>query len=179
MTDYRRFYIRGSTWFFTVNLAERRDNRLLVDGIDLLRAAFRYVKDRIPFRMEAVVIMPDHLHCVWTSPPDDADFSTRWGLLKSRFSRAIPAGERISQSRMKRGERGLWQRRFRARLLAGQDDFNAHIDYIQRNPVKHGHARRVAEWPHSSFHRFVELGVYPVHWGHPGDFNIPASDYLE
>ena len=179
MTDYRRCYIPGSTWFFTVNLAERRNNRLLVDQIDVLREAFRYVKHRQPFRMEAVVVLPDHLHCLWTLPPGDGDFSTRWGLLKSSFSRAIPSGERISPSRAKRRERGLWQRRFWAHLVTGQDDFNAHFDYIHWNPVKHGWVRQVAEWPHSSFHRFVELGVYPIHWGHSGDFSIPASDYLE
>ncbi|MDD2770494.1 MAG: transposase [Methylococcus sp.] len=179
MTDYRRFYIPGSTWFFTVNLAERRDNRLLVERIDELRAAFRYVKRRKPFRIDAVVILPDHLHCIWTLPPEDADFSIRWSLLKSRFSRAIPAGERISQSRLQRRERGLWQRRFWAHLLTGQDDFNAHFDYIHWNPVKHGRVRRVADWPYSSFHRFVALGVYPKGWGHSGDFGIPTTACLE
>jgi putative transposase len=128
MTDYRRFHIPGSTWFFTVNLAERRGNPLLVEQIGLLREAFRYVKRRKLFRMEAVVIMPDHLHCIWTLPPGDADFSTRWGLLKGHFSRALPTGERASQSRAKRRERGIWQRRFWAHLLTDQDDFNAHFD---------------------------------------------------
>ena len=179
MTDYRRFYIPGSTWFFTVNLAERRNNHLLVERIDLLRAAFRYAKDRKPFRMEAVVIMPGHLHCIWTPPPDDANFSIRWSLLKSCFSRSIPVGERISQSRARRRERGLWQRRFWAYLLTGQDDFNAHFDYIHWNPVKHGWVRQVADWPYSSFHRFVKLGIYPINWGHSGNFNIQADEYLE
>jgi REP element-mobilizing transposase RayT len=89
MTDYRRFYIPGSTWFFTVNLVERRNNRLLVDRIDSLRAAFTYVKRRKPFVMEAVVVMPDHLHCIWRLPTDDADFSNRWSLVKSHFSRSV------------------------------------------------------------------------------------------
>jgi putative transposase len=176
MTDYRRFYIPGSTWFFTVNLAERRDNRLLLEQIDLLRAAFRHIKHRKPFRMDAVVILPDHLHCIWTLPPGDADYSARWGLLKSHFSRALPAGERISKSRVKRRERGIWQRRFWAHLLTDQEDFNAHFDYIHWNPVKHGWVRQVADWPHSSFHRFVEAGVYPINWGHSGDFNIQANE---
>ena len=107
MTDYRRCYIPGSTGFFIVNLAKRRDNYLLVERIDLLREAFRYVKRRRPFRMDAVVIMPDHLHCIWTLPSGDADYSIRWSLLKSLFSRALPIGERVSQSRMKRRERGI------------------------------------------------------------------------
>jgi putative transposase len=151
----------------------------LIDRIEVLRAAFRYVKHRQPFRLDAGVIMPDHLHCLWTLPPGDGDFSTRWSWLKSHFSRAIPSGERISPSRVKRRERRLWQRRFRAHLVTGQDDFNAHFDYIHWNPVKHGRVRRVADGPHSSFHRFVALGVYPANWGHSGDFGIPASDYLE
>ncbi len=175
MTDYRRFYIPGSTWFFTVNLAERWGNHLLVEQIDSLRAAFRYVKKRKPFRMEAVVVMPDHLHCIWTLPEGDADFSIRWSLLKSHFSRAIPDGERISESRLKRRERGIWQRRFWAHLLTSQEDFNAHCDYIHWNPVKHGYVERVADWPHSSFDRFVRLGVYSESWGHSGEFNIQAN----
>lgn len=174
MTDYRRFYVPGTTWFFTVNLAERQHNHLLVERIDGLRAAFRYVKHRRPFRVDAVVILPDHLHCLWTLPSGDADFSTRWGLLKNHFSRAIPAGERLSHSRAKRRERGIWQRRFWAHWVTDQDDFNAHFDYIHWNPVKHGWVQQVADWPYSSFHRFVALGVYPITWGHSGDFNMPT-----
>lgn len=137
-SSYRRIYIPDSTWFFTVNLAERRDNHLLIEKIDLLRTAFRYVKERKPYLIDAIVIMPDHLHCIWTLPPGDADFSIRWNLIKGHFSRAIPKGERISPSRNKRRERGLWQRRFWAHLLCDQDDFNNHLDYIHWNPVKHG-----------------------------------------
>ncbi|MDD2800587.1 MAG: transposase [Methylococcales bacterium] len=176
MTDYRRTYIPGSSWFFTVNLAERRDNHLLVEKIDLLRTAFRYVKERKPYRIDAVVIMPDHLHCIFTLPPDDADFSIRWSLIKGHFSRAVPKGERISSSRNKRRERGLWQRRFWAHLLHDQDDFNNHLDYIHWNPVKHGVVQRVVDWPHSSFHRFVEQGVYPINWGHSGAFNVHINE---
>lgn len=179
MTDYRRFYVPATSWFFTANLAERRNNHLLVEEIGLLREAFRYVKQRKPFRMEAVVIMPDHLHCIWTLPPEDADFSIRWSMLKGHFSRSLPAGEQISPSRVKRRERGIWQRRFWAHLLTGQDDFNNHFDYLHWNPVKHGWVRQAADWPHSSFHRFVELGVYPRDWGHSGDFDIQTDEYLE
>ncbi len=176
MTDYRRVYIPGATWFFTVNLTERRGNRLLVEKIDLLRAAFSYVKERRPFHINAVVVMPDHLHCIWTLPTGDADFSTRWNLLKGHFSRAIDKGERVSKSRGKRRERGLWQRRFWAHLLRDQEDFNNHVDYIHWNPVKHGWVQRVSDWPHSSFHRYVEMGVYQINWGHSGDFTINASE---
>ena len=108
MTEYRRAYIPGGSWFFTVNLAERKSNQLLVEKIDLLRNAFEYTKQRYPFRMDAVVILPDHLHCIWTLPQADADFSTRWKLLKGYFSRHIAKGERISTSRKSRRERGIW-----------------------------------------------------------------------
>ena len=108
MTEYRRFQHPGATWFFTVNLAERRNNRLLMDHVDRLKTAFVDVKRRHPFKMDAVVIMPDHLHCIWTLPEGDSDFSSRWSLIKANFSRQIPKAERISVSRQKRGERGLW-----------------------------------------------------------------------
>ncbi|MGH8498348.1 MAG: REP-associated tyrosine transposase [Methylococcales bacterium] len=99
MTEYRRLYIPNATWFFTLNLAERKNNRLLVENTDLLRECFRTVKQKKPFKMNAVVILPDHLHCIWALPPDDADFSTRWNMLKGRFSRKIDKVERISRSR--------------------------------------------------------------------------------
>ena len=176
MTEYRRVYIPGVTWFFTVNLACHRGNHLLVEKIDQLRTAFRYVKERRPFRINAVVIMPDHLHCIWTLPEGDSDCSTRWNLLKGQFSRAIDRGERVSESRCKRRERGLWQRRFWAHLITDQDDFNRHFDYIHWNPVKHGCVRRVVDWPHSSFHKFVELGVYPAIWGYSGECIIQQGE---
>ena len=176
MTDYRRFYIPGATWFFTVNLAERQNNRLLVEHIDVLRNAFRYVKTRRTFAMDAVVIMPDHLHCLWTLPSDDADFSIRWGQIKGYFSRHIAKGERLSKSRVKRRERGLWQRRFWAHLIMNQDDLNRHIDYIHWNPVKHGWVKNTIDWPYSSFHQFVKAGIYPPTWGHSGEFDFDAGE---
>jgi putative transposase len=176
MTDYRRIFLPGATWFFTVNLAERRDNYLLVEKIDLLRESFRYVKSRKGFQMNAVVILPDHLHCVWTLPPGDADFSIRWNLLKGHFSRALEKGERISKSRKDRRERGIWQRRFWAHLIIDQDDLNRHIDYVHWNPVKHGWARQVIDWPHSSFQSFVKAGIYAANWGHSGDFGVEPGE---
>ena len=164
MTEYRRIWLPGATWFFTVNL-ERRENRLLVERIDALRTAFRYVRERHHFQLEAVVILPDHLHCIWTLPPGDTDFSTRWGLIKSHFSRVIETGEHVSRSRAKRGERGIWQRRFWEHLIRDQNDFKRHADYVHWNPVKHGWVQRVADWPHSTFHAFRQRGIYPEDWG--------------
>lgn len=176
MTEYRRFYQPNATWFFTVNLAERKNNRLLVDNIDLLRECFRYVKQRKPYHIGAIVILPDHLHSIWTLPPDDSNFSVRWNMLKGRFSRAIDKGERVSVSRLNRRERGIWQRRFWAHLVTDQEDYNRHIDYIHWNPVKHGLVNCVIDWPHSSFHQFVEQGIYPAAWGNSGSFEIEGGE---
>ena len=176
MINYRRFYIPGATWFFAVNLVKRKNNNLLVDQIDLLREAFHYVKKRKPYTMNAVVIMPDHLHCIWTLLEGDTDFSVRWSLLKAYFSRAIPKDENISKSRLTRRERGIWQRRFWAHLLTDQEDFSNHLDYIHWNPVKHGCIKQVIEWPYSSFHRYVADGYYPINWGHAGDFSIEINE---
>jgi putative transposase len=111
MTSYRRNFALGGSYFFTLNLADRRRS-LLTDNISALRNAFRIVRDRHPFTIEAIVILPDHLHAIWTLPPDDNNFSSRWRLIKSTFSRELPATEARSSSRLAKGERGIWQRRY-------------------------------------------------------------------
>jgi putative transposase len=163
MTNYRRNFICGGSFFFTANLAERRLG-LLVDHSDLLRRAFRAVRRRHPFDIQAVVVLPDHIHAIWTLPDGDADFALRWRQIKSAFSRGLPAGERISASRASKAERGIWQRRYWEHTLRNEEDFMRHADYIHYNPVKHGYVRRVGDWPYSSFHRMVRLGVYPRDW---------------
>src|SRR5690625_7238120 len=112
MTNYRRAFLPDGSFFFTVNLADRRRS-LLTDHIDLLRGAFRYVRQRHPFSIDAMVVLPDHLHAVWTLPAGDADFATRWYLIKSSFSRGVPGGEARSASRRRTGERGSWHARER------------------------------------------------------------------
>jgi len=176
MTQYRRPTVPGAAWFFTVNLAERKGNRLLVEEIDTLRAAFRAVRSVHTFRVDAAVILPEHLHCIWTLPPGDSDFSTRWGLIKGNFSRAIQKGERRSPSRVKRGERGLWQRRFWEHLIRDESDFRRHVDYIHWNPVKHGWVERVVDWPHSSFHAYVQRGLYVDNWGGDAVRDLEAGE---
>lgn len=168
MTNYRRLRVPGGTYFFTVNCATRQNTSLLTDNIDLLRDCFRKVKRSHPFIIEAIVILPDHLHCIWTLPQHDSDFSKRWFLIKSNFSRAIPLGEERTNSRWKKGERGLWQRRFWEHVISDQRDFQNHIDYIHFNPLKHGLVDCVSSWPYSSFHSFVRSGVYPENWAGPG-----------
>lgn len=164
MTNYRRARVPGGTYFFTVNLADRR-SRLLVDRIDDLRAALRYVRSRHAFVIDAMVVLPDHLHAVWTLPPGDADYSLRWRLLKSGFSHRIPVGERRGRSQMLKGERGVWQRRYWEHVVRDEDDLQRHVDYVHFNPVRHGHAARVADWPYSPFHREVAAGRLPRDWG--------------
>ena len=165
MSQYIRAFIPGGTFFFTVALLNR-DQRLLVEHIELLRAAFKQVQASRPFTTDAIVVLPDHLHCIWTLPPGDGDFSTRWRLIKGAFARQIAAeGERLSERREKKNERGIWQRRFWEHVIRDERDFAAHADYIHYNPVKHGHAANAAEWPHSSFHKFVKVGIYDPEWG--------------
>ena len=176
MTEYRRASLPGATWFFTVNLAERKGNRLLVEEVDSLRKAFRSVQAVHAFHIDAAVILRDHLHCIWPLPPGDSGFSTRWSMIKGTFSRSIKKGERVSPSRVKRGERGLWQRRFWEHLIRDDDDFARHVDYIHWNPVKHRWVERVAEWTHSSFHAFVRSGVYAANWGGSGVTDFGAGE---
>jgi putative transposase len=173
MTEYRHFHLPGATWFFTVNLAERLDNRLLVEHIDVLRATFARVKNKHPFNnIDAIVVLPEDLHCVLTLPAGDGDFSTLRELIKSNFSRNIVSGERISKSRKIRSERGLWQRRFWEHLIRDETDYWQHVDYIHWNPVKHGWVRYVKDWPHSSFHRYVKQGIYSENWGTDFDGSV-------
>jgi len=168
MPRYVRAFVPGGTFFFTVTLLERRQ-RLLVDHIDALRAAFADTRRRRPFAIDAMVILPDHLHCIWTLPPGDADFSSRWHAIKSAFSRAVPRGERLSACRVAKGERGIWQRRFWEHTIRDETDFERHVDYIHYNPVKHGHVCKAADWPYSTFAEYVRRGVYPHDWAASDD----------
>ncbi|MBD8526667.1 REP-associated tyrosine transposase [Pseudomarimonas arenosa] len=137
MPNYRRVWVPGGTYFFTVNLLERRRS-LLVDHIDALREAFRSARRARPFEVVALVVLPDHLHCVWKLPEGAADNATRWRHIKTLFSRAIPAIERRSARRRVKQERGIWQRRYWERLLRDERDLHHHVDYVHFNPVKHG-----------------------------------------
>lgn len=168
MTDYRRHWLAGGTFFFTVALAERSSS-LLVDHIDDLKQAIRYAKNEYPFHIVAMVVLPEHLHTIWTLPENDADYATRWKMIKARFSRGIPRGERRSASRIAKGERGIWQRRYWEHTIRDDEDFRRHIDYIHYNPMKHGYVCAVADWPHSTFHSYVRDGVYPADWGGSAD----------
>lgn len=162
--DFRRAWHQGGTYFFTVNLLQRKNNNLLVEQVQVLRNAVAQVKKTYPFIIHAWVVLPEHLHCVIELPENDADFKTRWMLIKMLFSKAIPKTEVRSAMRIKRRERGIWQRRYWEHLIKDEADFAAHVDYVHINPVKHGLVKQVADWPYSTFHRLVKAGIYPRDW---------------
>ena len=165
---YRRAKLPGAIYFFTVNLADR-SSRLLVDRVDDLREKARGVHRAHPFTIVAWCLLPEHIHTVWEMPADDADYSTRLGLIKGDFSRCIPKGERISQSRVRNGERGIWQRRFWEHTIRDEIDLERKVNYTHFNPVKHGYVQHVRDWPYSSFHWYVRRGWLPVDWAGEDD----------
>jgi putative transposase len=168
MPNYRRAFVPGGCWFFTVNLLDRWQS-LLVDHIASLREAVAATRQAYAFTIDAIVVLPDHLHAVWTLPPGDSDFSTRWRLIKSRFARTLPRRERLSAVRVARHERGIWQRRFWEHLIRDEADYARHVEYCYINPVRHGLVARVRDWPHSSFHRDVRAGLFPEDWASDGE----------
>lgn len=165
MPNYRREWTPGGTWFFTVNLLERRRNELLIAEFDRLRACIALERSRRPFSVVAWVVLPDHMHWIWRLPEGDADFAVRWRRIKTDFSLSFPKNERRSMVRVARGERGIWQRCYWEHLIKDDDDLRHHIEYIHYNPVKHGYVTQAVDWPYSSFHRYVRSGVYASDWG--------------
>jgi putative transposase len=175
MPDYRRAKVKGSPFFFTVVLADR-SSTLLVEQIERLRAAYRLVQSRRPFEPLAICVLPDHLHAIWSLPDGDDDFPARWALIKSGFSRGVEARPR-SQSKIVKREKGIWQRRYWEHAIRNEADLERHVEYIHFNPVKHGYVSRVVDWPHSSFHRYVNQGLLEVDWG--GDMKEIAGSFGE
>ena len=177
MTNYRRWRVQGGTYFFTVVTEGRRRFLTEEPARASLRDAIRIVRARRPFRVDAVVLLPDHLHAVWSLPENDSDYSTRWQLIKRRFTKSFLAAGgsefALSASRRKKGERSLLQRRFFEHACRDEADVKRCVDYVHVNPLKHGLVSRVADWPWSSFHRYVRLGEYPAGWG---DANIWYGD---
>lgn len=163
MPHYRRLWQAGGTYFFTVTLLQRNTD-LLTRHIALLRNAVKSVRRRYPFIIHGWVVLPDHLHCVIELPPEDADFARRWRLIKLVFSKGLPIEEQRSSYRLERGERGIWQRPYWEHPIRGERDFQAHLDYVHVNPLKHGLVVRVADWLYSTFHRLVEEDMYPLDW---------------
>jgi putative transposase len=163
MVRYRRNLVPGGAFFFTVTLANRNSS-LLVNRISALGAAFRTAQAERPFAIDAIVVLPEHLHTVISLPADDADFSGRWRRIKGLFSYRIATAD-PPVSHDARGEYGIWQRRFWEHTIRDDEDFARCVNYIHFNPVKHGLVTRVRDWPHSSFHRYVRQGMLDMDWG--------------
>ena len=168
MPEYRRPVAPGATFFFTVVTDLRRPILINPDALGFLRTAFREELAHHPFEMDAVVILPDHLHCLWTLPPDDTRYSMRWSAIKGRFTQLLLSGGGTEtprgDSRRKRAERGVWQRRFWDHVIRDEDDYGRYMDYIHYNPVKHGLVRCPHAWPHSSFIKWVSRRGYTADW---------------
>ena len=164
---YRRARTKGATLFFTVVTHGRKRVLCGKANVLLVREAFKHIINQRPFVVDAFVLLPDHIHCIWTLPEDDYDFSTRWRLFKSYFTRRCLDEYKGFQtaSMYKKGELAVWQRRFWEHTIRDEDDFNRHVDYIHYNPVKHGIVKSPKEWPYSSFHRYVRQGIYGRDWG--------------
>ena len=169
MPEYRRVKTSGGTYFFTLVTHLRRP--ILTNEIVrlALREGIQRARQTMPFKIEAWVLLPDHLHAVWTLPPEDNRYASRWAIIKRQVSnhcgRQFSNGEPVSDSKQKRKESGIRQRRFWEHQIRDDLDFKRHMDYLHWNPVKHGKVRQVADWPFSSFHRLAAAGIYPPDWG--------------
>jgi putative transposase len=174
MSRYRRLFRPGATYFFTVCLADRR-SQLLTEDIAGLRTAYATTLSTMPVRTEAIVILPDHVHAIWTLPEGDSDFPNRWRMIKTEFSKSHAASDSASDSKLARGEKGVWQRRYWEHLIRDDAELAAHIAYCWGNPVKHGLAEKAVDWPYSSIHRDVRLGRVSADWA--GE--LPHGDFGE
>ena len=163
MPDYRRNRVLGGTFFFTTNLQDRRLD-FLTRHIDTLREAVRLTRIRHPFHIDAWVVLPDHMHCIWTLPGDDSAFPARWQMIKAAFSQRLPFVGMPTSQQAARGYRGIWQRGYWEHTIRDERDYAAHMDYVHFNPVKHGYVSKPEDWSHSSFRRCVAMGLYQADW---------------
>jgi putative transposase len=178
MSRYRRA-VTGSTYFFTV-VSHRRRPILCQESIrSALRDAIEMVRDARPFSIDGWVLLPDHMHCIWTLPQDDSDYSIRWSEIKRFVSTVVRDDFRdpkmLSRSRRMRRESTVWQRRFWEHMIRDEADFERHVDYVHFNPVRHGYAQRAIDWPFSTFGRYVRDGIYPPDWG--GSPDLSGMDF--
>lgn len=168
MPEYRRPHAPGGTFFLTLVTWNREPLFSEPDNIAQLRRALAATRRERPFSFVAGVVLPDHLHFLWTLPPEDTDVSSRVGRFKVMFTRALrgPGAlpTSVSRSRIKHHESDVWQRRFWEHTIRDEQDFEDHLAYIHYNPVKHQVATCPHEWAHSSFHRWVQRGGYPTNW---------------
>ena len=183
MPEYRRASAEGGTFFFTVVTYDRRPILCLEKSRGILRSVIRQVAKSHPFLVNAWVVLPDHMHCLWTLPEGDKDFSVRWALIKRGFTAGLrtaladkaasgmEAAPGLSMERHREGT--VWQRRFWEHQIRDEKDYAAHMEYIHFNPVKHGLVESPKDWPYSTFHQYVARGLYDHHWGSGGNLTLP------
>ncbi len=180
MSDYRRWFVPGGTYFFTLVTYRRRPLFRDPTARDLLGKAVRDIRDELPFSVVAIVLLPDHLHAILSLPTGDDDYSSRWQRIKRDFTvQWLAAGGNetpATASEQQRGQRGVWQSRFWEHLIRDESDLKNHADYVHYNPVRHGHAKAPKDWPASSFHRFVKLGEYHIDWGRSEPESLQGMD---
>jgi putative transposase len=180
MSEYRRSYVPGGTYFFTLTTLGRRPILIQEPYRNALRQAINEVRKTMPFQIIAWVLLPDHLHAVWKLPESDVNFSLRWSLIKQHVTRECAGRARnvpTNKARQRRNEGTIWQRRFWEHTIRDEADFRHHIDYIHYNPVKHGYVTNPADWPYSTFHRYASEGVYTIDWASADE--IENSSYGE
>lgn len=181
MPSFLRLYQPGGSYFFTVVTYDRRPLFRGPRARHILGSVMRAVAREKPFATVAIVLLWDHLHCVWSLPPGDQDFSARWKMIKSCFTedwtKAGGVESEVTASQHRRGQRGVWQPRFWEHLIRDEEDLERHCDYIHYNPVKHAYAERPWDWPYSSFRRFVRDGDYSPEWGRSEPPNLEGCSW--
>jgi putative transposase len=187
MSDYRRAYVAGGTFFFSVVTHRRRQLFHLKINREILGTAIRECQTDWPFELNAMVLLPDHLHTIWTMPPGDVNYSGRWSVIKKTFTTRFLADggcdAKVSAGKRRERRRGVWQRRFWEHTIQDEDDFQTHFDYVHYNPVKHRLVKCPGDWEASSFQRWVKAGVYPSDWAcekyPPPIFPVTEEEYGE
>ena len=183
MPEYRRIKKGGGTYFFTVVTQGRSPILTSPEVRQALREGIFQVRQTMPFSIEAWVLLPDHLHTIWTLTENDDRYAARWALIKSYVTKSsknlFGPGENFSKSRSRRKEGGVWQRRFWEHIIRDELDFQRHLDYLHWNPVRHGYVKIPMDWPYSTIHRFVARGLYPPNWGGGGVDEYPMDNFGE
>jgi putative transposase len=179
MSDYRRYFVPGGTFFFTLVTSDRAPLFATEAARALLGTTMREQRQQTPFETVAAVLLYDHLHAIWTLPSGDFAYPARWQEIKAKFTaawlarggeeRPVPAG----YQRQRR--RGIWQPRFIEHTIRDEADLRHHADYLHYNPIKHGYVRHLRDWRWSSFHRYVRAGDYAHDWG-SADLPAPTFD---
>lgn len=170
MSEYRRLYREQGWYFFTIVTYNRQKILTHPDNVTRLRRSFQYAMNKHTFFIDAIVVLLDHIHCIWRLPHDDDDFSTRWRLVKWHFSLGMDT------LLTERGEKKVWQRRFWEHLLRNEKDWQRHMDYIHHNPVKHRYVQNPKDWRYGSFHDAVKRGFYTIDWGSQEPDSIKEMD---